>query len=64
MLKKISKAFAPPTAREYAQRKLLEHERELVEARRVQQAAVANVSFHERTIAELRRSLAELPEVA
>lgn len=59
MITKIKKALTPPTAQELARRRLDEHERQLVDARRVSQAAQATVGYHERVIADLRRSLAE-----
>ena len=57
MIQSIKKAFAKPTAREYAQRMLGAHQRELVEARRVAQASQANVEYHEQVITDLKRTL-------
>lgn len=57
-IKKILAApFTLPTAKEYAQRKLAEHERELIEARRIVHSAATNVLYHERVVADLRRAL-------
>ena len=57
MIQSIKKAFAKPTAREYAQRMLEAHQRELIEARRISQASQSNVQYHERVIADLKRTL-------
>ncbi len=51
--------FAVPTVQELAKRYLAEHERDLIKARRNAQAAQATVNYHERVIADLRRTLAE-----
>lgn len=55
MISLIKKMFRLPTPKEYAQRKLAEHERELIEARRIAHSAAANVLYHERVVNELRR---------
>ncbi len=55
----LKRLFRLPTPREYAKRKLEEHQRELIEARRISQSAVTNVMYHERVIADLRRALQE-----
>lgn len=60
MIRTLIKMFARPTPREYALRKLEDHQRELIEARRIAQASAVNVIFHERSIADLRRCLIEL----
>ena len=57
MIQSIKKALAKPTAQEYAQRMLEAHQRELIEARRIAQASQANVQYHERVIADLKRAL-------
>ena len=53
----LKRLFRLPTPREYAERKLEEHQRELIEARRISQSAVTNVMYHERVIADLKRTL-------
>lgn len=62
MIRLLTRMFARPTPHEYALRKLEEHQRELIEARRIAQASAVNVIFHERSIADLKRSLVELAE--
>lgn len=57
MIQSIKKAFVKPTAQEYAQRMLEAHQRELIEARRISQASQSNVQYHERVIADLKRTL-------
>lgn len=57
MIQPIKKALAKPTTQEYAQRMLEAHQRELIEARRIAQASQANVQYHERVIADLKRTL-------
>lgn len=57
MISSIKKMFRLPTPKEYAQRKLAEHERELIEARRVAHSATTNVLYHERVVNELRRAV-------
>ena len=59
MINAVKRLFRPPTPREYAERKLEEHQRELIEARRVAQSATTNVMYHERVVADLRRTLQE-----
>lgn len=60
MIQRIKKFFTTPPAREHAKRCLEEHQRELIEARRAAQYATATVTYHERVIADLRRSLNEM----
>ena len=59
MINAVKRLFRLPTPREYAERKLEEHQRELIEARRVAQSATTNVMYHERVVADLRRTLQE-----
>lgn len=60
MKRSITKFFSQPTALEHARRRLVEHQCDLVEARRIAQAAAANVQYHERTLADLQRTINEL----
>lgn len=57
MIPFVKKMFRLPTPKEYAQRKLQEHERELIEARRIAHSAATNVLYHERVVNELRRTV-------
>lgn len=57
MIQQIKKFFTTPPAREHAKRRLEEHQRELIEARRTAQYAAAAVGYHERVIADLKRTL-------
>ena len=50
----------PPSPAELARRQLEEHQRRLVVARQVYQAAMSTVRYHENSINELRRTLVEL----
>ena len=59
MINAVKRLFRLPTPREYAERKLEEHQRELIEARRISQSAATNVMYHERVVADLRRTLQE-----
>lgn len=55
----LLRLFRLPTAKEHAQRRLDEHQRELIEARRAAQYAASAVIYHERVIADLQRALTE-----
>ena len=60
MIQRIKQLFAAPQPRNHALARLEEHRRELIEARRAAQYAAATVTYHERVIADLRRSLNEM----
>lgn len=57
MIALIKNFFTRPTAQTWAARRLEEHQRELIEARRTHQMALATVGYHERVIADLERTL-------
>ena len=60
MIRSITQWFRTPTPAELAQRQLEDHQRRLILARQNLQAATSTVRYHEGSIAELRRTLAEL----
>ena len=60
MIRSITQWFRTPTPAELAQRQLEDHQRCLVMARQSHQATTSTVRYHESSIAELRRTLAEL----
>lgn len=57
MIKLLFSAFCTPRASVHAKRLLEQHQRALIEARRSAQYAVSNVTYHERVIADLQRTL-------
>ncbi len=60
MIHSIAKWFRAPAPADLARRQLEEHQRRLVVARQMYQAATSSVRYHENSINELRRTLVEL----
>ncbi len=57
MISKIFSLLKKPNPQGYARRCIEEHQRRLVDARRAAQHSAAVVTYHERTISDLRRML-------
>ena len=60
MIRSIVQWLRTPSPAELARRQLEEHQRRLVVARQVYQAAMSTVRYYENSINELRRTLVEL----
>ena len=60
MIRSIVQWLRTPPPAELARRQLEEHQRRLVVARQMYQAATSTVRYHEGSISELRRTLVEL----
>ena len=58
-MKLFKKLFEKPTFTEFASRELEHHQRMLLIARQHQQSTAATVIYHERVIADLKRTIGE-----
>lgn len=62
IVKSITQWFVQPTAASHARRELERHQRELIRAKQSRQFAASVVTYHESTILDLKKTLAELGE--